>query len=375
MAVRDPYEVLGVARSASADEIKSAYRRLARQHHPDVNPNDPTAEEKFKEIGSAYSVLSDPEKRARFDQFGTTEDGPGAGAGDFFNGGGGIGDIFDMFFGGAAGAQSGRRRTGRDGEDVQTSATITLQEVLTGVKKEVNFDTYARCSSCRGTGVEGGGAPETCTGCKGAGAVTTVRSTFIGQVRTQTVCPTCRGEGTTTSNPCKKCRGQKLERQRKTMSVDVPPGVDNGATMQIPGAGSEGVGTGRPGDLFISLEVENDPRFERRGTHLFTVLDLTFAQAALGDKVKIEGVDADIELEIKAGTQPGTPLTSRGAGLPPLHGGRRGDLTVQVNVLIPTKLTEPEAKLIRELAELRGENMPHGAEPGGFFHNLFGWKK
>jgi molecular chaperone DnaJ len=376
MATGDPYDVLGVQRDASADEIKSAYRRLARQYHPDVNPNDPSAEEKFKEIGQAYSILSDPEKRARFDQFGVTDDQQGfsAGSGDFFGAGGGIGDIFDMFFGGAA-QQTSRRRTGRDGDDVQAEFSISLAEVLTGVKREVEFDVYTRCSGCTGTGVEGGAQPETCSTCRGSGVVTAVRSTFIGQVRTQTPCGSCRGEGTITRNPCKTCKGQKLERQRRTLEVTIPIGVEHGAVMQVTGAGSDGLGSGRSGDLYIGIAIEPDSRFERRGIHLFTILEVTFAQAALGDRVKVQGVDQEVEIEIAPGTQTGTPSVVRGAGLPPLHGGRRGDLTVQINVVVPTKLTEPEAKLIRDFAELRGENLPAGSQDGGFFSNLFGWKK
>jgi len=376
MATRDPYEVLGVPRSATADEIKSAYRKLARQHHPDVNPNDPTAEEKFKEIGQAYAILSDPEKRARFDQFGVTDDqqGYGGNAGDFFGGSGGIGDIFDMFFGGGAATQ-GRRRMGRDGDDVQANVELDLKDVLTGITKTVEYDVYARCTSCSGTGVEGGAQPEICTSCKGYGAVTTVRSTFFGQVRTQTTCGTCRGEGTVTRNPCQTCRGQKLQKQTRERTVTIPAGVEDGATMQVPGAGSDGVGEGRPGDLYLALRVRSDERFERRGTQLFTILEVSFAQAALGDRVAIDGVDQELEIDVPAGTQPGTPIVVRGAGMPPLHGGRRGDLTVQIDVEVPTKLTEAEAKLIRELAELRGEKVPSGGQPSGFFGNLFGWKK
>jgi molecular chaperone DnaJ len=369
MAKQDPYEVLGVSRSASADEIKSAYRRLARRFHPDVNPNDPEAEEKFKEIGQAYSILSDPDKKARFDQYGTTEDVP-TGGGDFFGGAGGISDLFEMFFGATQGG-GGRRRAGRDGEDVRADIELSLKDILTGVQREVEVDRMSECSHCNGTGSEGGQAPETCGTCRGQGMVATVRNTFIGQVRTSAPCPTCQGEGTIIKDPCKVCRGQRLVPEKGKVTINIPAGVEAGSTMHVPGQGSDGVGGGRPGDLYVVLDVERDERFERRGQMLYTLLDLTFAQAARGDQVEVQGVDDVLPLEIPAGTQPGTQIPLRNAGLPPLHGGRRGDLIVQVNVKVPEKLSEAEAKLIREFAELRGEKSPKGEDKGGILGGLF----
>lgn len=368
MARRDPYEVLGVSRSASADEIKSAYRRLARRFHPDVNPNDPEAEEKFKEVGEAYSILSDTDKRARFDQFGTTDDVP---SDPFFGGAGGITDLFDMFFGGAGG-QAQRRRQGRDGDDVRADVELTLQEVIDGVTREVSVDRMTQCSNCNGLGTEGAKPPETCPNCKGQGVISAVRNTFIGQVRTQTTCPTCQGQGTVIKDPCHVCRGQGLVRERSTVTINVPAGVESGATMHIPGQGSEGTGVGRPGDLYVVLHVKEDERFERRGTTLYTLLDLTFAQAALGDHVELQGVDAPVELQIAPGTQPNEQISVKNAGLPPLHGGRRGDLIVQINVKVPTKLTDAEADLVRKFAEMRGERMPKGGGKGGILGGLFG---
>jgi molecular chaperone DnaJ len=371
MTVKDPYEVLGVGRNASTEEIKAAYRRLARRFHPDVNPGDPSAEEKFKEIGAAYAVLSDPERKARFDRFGTTEDVP---AGDFFGGAGGFGDLMDMFFGGMGGGAN-RRRTGRDGEDIRADVTLTLSEVLTGVRKEIPVTRDVECTTCNGTGSEAGTAPETCGNCRGAGVVSTVRSMIIGQVRTQMTCPNCQGEGTVTKNPCRNCRGRKLVEETSTVSVNIPAGVDSGTTIQVPGQGCDGTGTGRPGDLYVVLDVDMEGRFERRGTHLFTQMELSFAQAALGDQVEIRGIDEGLELEVPAGTQPGTALVVRGAGLPPLHGGKRGDIYVQANVRVPEDLSEAQVKLIRELAELGGETLPKGPKPGGFLGGLFGKRK
>lgn len=373
MPTKDPYEVLGVARDAGADQIKSAYRRLARRYHPDVNPDNPEAEEKFKEIGEAYSILSDPERKARFDQYGVTdEQAPGA---DFFGGAGagGFGDLFDVFFGNMQGG--GRRGMGRDGDDLRADVQVTLKDVLTGLSTQVTVSRKTECSACKGSGSEGGKAPETCSACRGQGAVTAVRNTFIGQVRTQTVCPTCAGAGLIIKDPCRACRGAGVTEEEESVAVTVPPGIEHGMKIHVPGQGDEGSHGGRPGDLYVFLSVRPDPRFERRGQTLFTRIDLTFAQAALGDEIEIDGVDASVSMTIPPGTQPGHQIAVRGAGLPPLHGGRRGDLIVQTQVLVPEKVTEAEAKLIRELAELRGETMPKEGDKGGFLGTLFGKKK
>jgi len=370
MPSKDPYEVLGISRNAAADEIKSAYRRLARRYHPDVNPNDPTAEEKFKEVGSAYAILSDPAKRARFDQTGSTDDQPS----DPFFQGGNISDLFDVFFGGG-GQGGGRRRSGRDGEDIRVDLELTLLDVINGIHTEVAVNRKTECPACNGTGGEGGKAPETCATCRGQGQVSTVRNTFIGQVRTSTTCPTCGGAGTVVKDPCKNCRGRAVVPETAKVAVTIPPGFEDGATLHVPGQGSDGVGEGRPGDLYVVLQVAQDQRFQRQGQTLFTILDVTFAQAVLGDRVEIQGVDETVELTVPGGTQPGTQIAIRSGGLPPLHGGRRGDLIVQVNVKVPQKVSDTEAKLIREFAELRGEVIPKGDERGGILGGLFHKKR
>jgi molecular chaperone DnaJ len=371
MLKRDPYEVLGVARGAGADEIKSAYRRLARRYHPDVNPNDPTAEDKFKEVGEAYSILSDPQKRARFDQYGTVDEIP---QDPFFQGGGAnIGDLFEMFFGNMGGG-AGRGRRGRDGDDIRVGVELTLKDVLSGVQKEVRVNRLAECGSCHGTGAEGGAQPETCPTCRGQGQVATVRNSILGQIRTSTPCPTCGGSGTQIKNPCHTCHGKQVVPESATVTINIPQGVENGSIMQVPGQGSDGVGDGRPGDLQVVLQVDEDKRFERHGQILVARLEVSFPQAALGDHLVIEGVDETLDVHVGAGTQPGTQITIKGAGLPPLHGGRRGDVIVVVQVKVPSKLSEAEAKLIRELAELNGIQ-PKGDERGGILGGLFGKKK
>jgi len=366
MASMDPYEILGVAHSATAEEIKSAYRRLARRYHPDVNPNDLESEEKFKEIGEAYSILSDTEKKARFDRFGTVD--PQQMQGDVF---GGFSDLFDVFFGQQTG---GRRTRGRDGSDLKLDLELTLVDVIHGLQREVDVNRLAECDSCHGSGVEGGKQPEQCPTCRGQGVVSAVRNTFLGQVRTQSPCPTCQGAGTVITDPCRVCRGNGVVPKTEKVHLNIPPGFESGATMHLPGQGNDGSGGGRPGDLYVVLHVKDQKRFERKGQTLLTHLELTFAQAALGDHLEIQGVEDQIEVLVPAGTQPGTRIPLKGAGLPPLHGGRRGDLLVQVSVRIPERLSEHEAKLIREFAELRGEQVPKGGDKGGIL-GLFGKKR
>src|SRR5579862_1328054 len=311
MAQRDPYEVLGVARTATAEEIKLAYRRLARRYHPDVNPGDKDAEEHFKEIGASYAVLSDPDRRSRYDQYGSLDDQPqdpffqGQGVGNFT-------DLFDMFFGNVGAGHQRRRGFARDGEDIQATVTLTLMEVLTGLHREISVGRMEECDLCGGTGSEGGAQPETCQTCRGQGVVGQIRNTFIGQVRTSTTCPTCNGAGAVIKHPCPKCKGRGVLPAEAKVMLNVPPGVESGQTMHVPGQGSDGVAGGRPGDLYVSIHVEDDKRFERQGTTLYTTLELTFAQAALGDSVEVSGVDDMVSLDIPAGIQPGTQINSRG---------------------------------------------------------------
>ncbi len=372
---KDLYEILGVSRSATADELKSAYRKLARQYHPDVNPNNPEAEEKFKEISTAYGVLSDTEKRAQYDRFGTTDEQQGP----FFQGGtagGGFGDIFDMFFGQGAGGGGGRRRSSRqDGADLEARIELDLAEVITGTERDLSFQRLIACASCKGSGAEGGAKPETCPQCQGQGVVGRVQNTFLGQVRTQTTCTKCNGSGEIVSNPCKACKGRKQVANAATVKVKIPPGVEAGSMVHLPGNGHEGIAGGRSGDLYVGLQIKDDDRFERDGQHLHTEVELSFAQAAVGDLITVEGVDADHDLDVPPGTQPGDVLAVRSAGLPPLHGGKRGDLYVHTTVVVPKRLNDAQRQAILDLAEAGGERVPKGGAGGGLLGGLFKKKK
>lgn len=371
MAVQDPYAVLGVGRDASADEIKSAYRKLARQYHPDVN-KDPGAEDKFKEVGEAYSILSDENRRAHFDRFGTTDDqGMGSGAGaEHFSGG--FDDLFDAFFGGGGRSRNSRVR---DGDDIRAEVTIDLKDVLEGTEREVKYRRAATCEQCAGTGTADKAPPKQCTSCGGSGSVSTVRQTFIGSVRTSAPCAACRGTGQLIENPCGTCHGEGVAPKEEKYTVLIPAGIETGQSLRVTGKGSDGVRGGITGDLYVGVYVKDDKRFERRGRDLVTSLDVTYAQAVIGDQVELEGLTGPLELSIDSGTQPGDILKIKGEGLPRLQGGNRGDLYVEVDIVVPKKVSEAEKKLLIEIAELRDEPVPQGVSKEGFFGSLFKRKK
>ncbi len=372
---QDPYAVLGVARSASADEIKSAYRKLARQYHPDVNPNNPEAEEKFKEISSAYAVLSDPEKKSRFDQFGTTDDTQGGvDFGDFFSGGGGFGDIFGMME--EAMGMGGRRRNQvQTGDDHRVEAVIKLEDVLHGVEKTLNYKRMASCSSCSGSGAAEGTHPETCSNCQGSGVVTRVQQTILGSMRTQTTCGACQGQGKIIKDPCKTCHGRGLETISATLSVTIPAGIESGVALRLTGKGSDAPRGGQAGDLYVVITVASHPKFERHGRELLTHYRMNYAQAAIGDTLKIDGLTSELDFKIPAGSQPGSQLRIKGEGLPRLHGGSRGDLVVQLDLVVPKKTDEDQASVLRDYAEMIGERVPVGVEEANLFGKIFHKKK
>ncbi len=351
MADRDYYETLGIAKGAADDEIKSAFRKLARQLHPDVN-KEPDAEEKFKEINEAYGVLSDADKRARYDRFG--KEGVG-GMGGFHDYSTDFGDIFSELFGQMGfGGQRGGRSSARRGRDLQMEMRLTFEEAVFGVEKEIEFSRDETCGACSGSGAEAGTKPTKCDTCKGHGEVRQVRQTFLGQMVQSATCPTCGGRGQIISSPCKICRGAGLEHKKFNKKVQIPAGVDHGTQVKMAGEGTPGANGGPHGSLFLVLNVGSHKYFKRRENDILLNLDINVAQAALGADIKVPTVDGDEGLKIPAGTQPGKVFHMRGKGVPHLRRSGRGDQLVIVNVEMPTKLTKEQRELFEKLAESLG---------------------
>ena len=347
--VRDLYEILGVTRDASSEDIRKAYRLLARELHPDVNP-DPTSETRFKEIAGAYEILSDPQKRQRYDTFGSA--GPsGQGFTD-------IQDIFDMFFGGGfagVGRARGSRSSARGGEDLGVRISLSFREAAFGVRRELEIQRLLTCDRCMGNGDEPGTAPVSCHTCGGTGEVQSVRRSIFGTVMSSSPCGNCRGAGVEITNKCTTCSGEGRVLRASKVSVDIPAGVSDGMELLVGGNGHAGSRGGPPGDLYVALEVEPAIVFERRGQDLHTVLDITLTQAALGAQVQIEGLDSLERIQIEPGIDSGTVLRLKGKGVPELNRRGRGDLFVTVHVLTPGDLSREERGLLEKLAELRGE--------------------
>ncbi|MEA2213533.1 MAG: molecular chaperone DnaJ [Solirubrobacteraceae bacterium] len=359
---RDYYEILGVSRDAAEPEIKKAFRRLARELHPDVNSHDPQAEEKFKEAAEAYEVLSDSERRATYDRYG--HDGLRSGGyAPNFEGFGSVSDIFEAFFGGGAfGGGFGGSQPGGPaaGGDVAAGAEITLAQAASGVQTEVSFDAIERCEHCRGNGAEPGTPIETCPKCRGAGQLRAVTRTPFGQVVRATACDMCGGDGRVPTEPCHVCHGRGRRAQRVKLSVDVPAGIEDGQRIRISGRGHAGEHGGPSGDLYVQIRVREDPRFVRNQDDLVTVVDVSAPLAALGTTVQVPTIEGSTELEIPAGTQPHETFAIRGEGMPPLRGrGRhRGDLQVVVNVVVPKRLKREQKELLRRLSDsLTEENL------------------
>ncbi|WP_018130362.1 molecular chaperone DnaJ [Effusibacillus pohliae] len=358
MSKRDYYEVLGVSKNATEEEIKKAYRKLARKYHPDIN-KEPDAEAKFKEINEAYEVLSDKEKRARYDQFGHADPGAGfggggtgfGGAGDF-DGFGGFGDIFDMFFGG------GRPRGPRKGADLQYNLQIEFEEAAKGVEKEIEIPRTEECPTCHGSGAKPGTHPETCSVCRGTGTQEQVINTPLGRMVNRRTCQVCGGDGQIIKNPCTQCRGSGTIRVRKRINVKIPAGVDTGNRIRISGAGEPGDKGAPPGDLYVVIYVREHKFFERDGDDIFCRVPISFVQAALGDEIEVETLDGKVKLRIPEGTQTGTSFRLRGKGMPRLNSSYRGDQHVRVIVVTPTNLTERQRELLRQLGEELGVR-PH----------------
>lgn len=353
----DYYALLGVSRGASAEEIKRAYRRRARELHPDANP---ATAEQFKEVARAYAVLSDPDARARYDRFG--EAGVNAGGGtrveDLFGGGGGLNDLFDAFFGGQSPFGGGGRRgpTGPPrGQDMEVVADVSFEQAVFGATVPVNLKLPRRCDDCGGKGTGAGTQPVTCADCGGSGQVRRVRQSLLGQMVSSAPCPRCGGLGEVIVTPCPTCRGEGRVTADHTYHVDVPAGVDSGSTLRLGGRGAAGPRGGRPGDLYVHLRVAPHERYRRDGHDLVTEVPVSIAQAALGTTIDLPTLDGDEELVVAAGTQPGHEYVLRSRGVPRLQGRGRGDLRARLVVEVPTRLVEDEADLLRQLAEKRGE--------------------
>jgi molecular chaperone DnaJ len=349
---RDYYEVLGVPRDASDEEIKRSYRRAAQRHHPDIDSSD-GAEARFKELNEAYRVLSDRQRRTAYDMFGHSGvDGVGAGGfeGNFGGGFGPFGDIFDAFFGGSPAGGRGRRRVVA-GADLRYDLTIEFAEAVSGVTREITFPTLVRCSVCEGSGAEPGSEPEKCPDCNGTGEKRRVSQTILGQMVNITACPRCGGEGRIVSKPCATCRGEGRVREQRTLKVEVPAGIDSGQRIAIEGQGEAGPRGGPPGDLYVAVTVREHAQLLRRGTELYYELPVTFPQAALGATLEIPTVEGTEPMEVPAGTQSGTELRLRGRGVPRLRNAGRGDLHVIVTVVVPPKPSKRERELLRELGE------------------------
>ena len=361
---RDYYEVLGVQKGASEEEIKKAYKKMARKYHPDLNPGDKDAEEKFKEVNEAYEVLSDSEKKARYDQFGFAGVDPNFGAGGGGYGGGAgfdfgdLGDIFGSFFGGGFGGGQTRRNPNapQRGESIRMNLTISFEEAAFGCEKELTVDRYESCETCHGSGAAPGTSPETCPDCGGSGVVQTRRQTPMGVFASTAPCSRCGGRGKIIKEPCKDCRGSGVVRRQRKIQASVPAGIDNGQTISIRGQGHAGKNGGPAGDLLVTITVRPHELFRREGTSVLCEAPITFPQAVLGAELEIPTIDGKVKYDIPEGTQSGTTFRLKGKGIPALNGRGRGDQYVTVYIETPRNLNREQKEALKKFAEAVGEN-------------------
>jgi molecular chaperone DnaJ len=380
MSKRDYYEVLEVSKTATPEEIKKAYRKKALQYHPDKNQGDKQAEEKFKEAAEAYEVLSNPEKRQRYDQFGHSGVG---GSGGFSSGNMSMDDIFSMFgdvfgdafggFGGFGGFGSSRGRSARRvnrGSDLRVKVSLTLNEIATGVEKKIKVRKYVACPSCRGTGAQDGSSFSTCSTCRGSGHVTRIANTLLGQMQTTSTCPTCQGEGQIITSKCIHCTGEGVVREEEVISIRIPAGVGEGMQLNVSGKGNTGRRGGTNGDLLVVIQEEEHPELIRENNNLIYNLFLTFPQIANGTTAEIPTIDGKVKVRIDPGTQPEKVLRLRGKGLPDVNGYGKGDLLVKVHVWIPQKLTPEERKMLEKLQEMPSFRKGPSESEKSFFEKM-----
>ncbi len=379
---RDYYEVLGVDKNATPEELKKAYHKLARKYHPDLNKDNPDAAEKFKEANEAYQVLSDPQKRAAYDQYGQAafqNGGAGAGGGNPFGGfqggfsgnpfgGEGMDDIFNMFFGGAGGRSSRPDNGPKQGADLRMDMEITFEEAAFGTEKKVKLNREEECDECHGTGAAPGSRPETCPDCHGTGQIRVTQNSLFGQVVNVRTCPHCHGTGKIVTNPCRKCHGTGRMKAKKELTVKIPAGVDNGSRLRVSGEGEAGFRGGRPGDLYVYLYVKPHKFFERDGTTVLCEVPISIVQATLGDEIKVPTLYGQTTIKVKEGTQPNTVLRIKGKGIPSLRTGVKGDQMIKIKVVVPTRLSVAQKDALRKFAEASGSNI--NPEEKSFFNKV-----